>query len=142
MSATNVPLPAAQSVKAGPVQGPPPAIKSPFGIWAEGVILGGLEAEVRCRVTMPIQVVLSLGKPDDVLEIEKLTSTGECVTVVDTEESYVTQKDVATLGVGEQDSIAAASAALGARPSVATKTSDNVPQLIDACRSLIERRGS
>jgi hypothetical protein len=62
--------------------------------------------------------------------------------VVDTEESYVTQKDVATLGVGEQDSIAAASAALGARPNVATKTSDNVPQLIDACRSLTERRGS
>lgn len=87
MSATKVPLPAVQSVKAGPVQGPPPAIRRPFGICADGVILAGLFVEVRCRVTVPIQVVLSPGKPVEVLEIEMVASVGECAAVDDTVES-------------------------------------------------------
>jgi hypothetical protein len=58
-----------------------------LGIWTDGVILGGAAADVRCKVAVSIQVVLSLGKPDDVLEIEMVASTGECATVDDTEES-------------------------------------------------------
>src|SRR5690348_14864671 len=87
MSATNVPLPAVQSVKPGPVQGPPPAIRRPLGIWADGVILGGAAPEVRCTVAVAIQVVLSLGNPGEVSVREKLASTAERAAVDDSVES-------------------------------------------------------
>src|SRR5450759_106525 len=104
-------------------------IRRPLGSLADGVIRGGLEAGVRCKVTVSIQVVLSVGKPVDVSEKERDTSTGERVTVDGTDESCVTQKDVATFGVGEHDSTAAASAGLGASPSVAAMNSNAVPTL-------------